>query len=730
VRTLGTASLYVALAVAVFGIAASLYGARAGRRDWVTSGRRAVYALAGSLGVAFVVLEAGFLGSDFSFDLVATHSSTTTPTFYRATAMWSSQEGSLLLWATLLALWSSLVLFLTRRKLREVAPYATAVLLGFAVFFVSMLVFLESPFAASMPVPPEGTGLNPLLRHPSMMIHPPMLYSGYTLFTVPFAFAVGALITRRLGAEWIRSTRPFTLAAWLFLGIGIILGSRWSYTELGWGGYWAWDPVENASLMPWLTGTAFLHSVMIQEKRGMLKMWNVSLVLATGVLAILGTFLVRSGILDSIHAFGASTLGVPFLVLIGLLIVGSVVLVVSRAGDLRSEHRLDSVFSRESVFLLNNLVLVGICFAVFWGTFFPLISEALTGTKASVGPPWFNQYITPLVLILVLLSGIGPVIAWRRATLANLRRTMRTPALFALATLVLLLVAGGVRTRPLALAMFVIAAFVIGTVAQELVRGVRARRAMSGDSLPAAVVSLVARNRRRYGGYVVHLGVALLFVGIAASSAFKHARDVDLRPGETANVGGYAVTYVKPTARVVPAQNGRLERIDLGATMRVSRDGKPVETMVSRRSFFPSQDPSLGPLSRFFEGEATSEVALDAGLRRDLWTVVSPDVRSLLPRIAEGDRVFAAAMKSGELSSRDTGAFLGQALTGLARSYTASPPPATFRIIVSPMVTWMWIGAIIVFLGGLIALWPVAGGPAGRVRATYTARVARELTPA
>ncbi len=728
--TLGRACLLLALATAAYGIAASLYGARAGRREWVASGRRAVYAFAGSLGVAFVVLEVAFARSDFSFALVAGHSSTTTPAFYRLTAMWSSQEGSLLLWATLLGGWSSLILFLTRRRLREVAPYATAVLLGFGIFFVSLMVFFETPFARSpIPAPAEGVGMNPLLRHPSMMIHPPMLYSGYTLFTVPFAFAIGALVTRRLGAEWIRSTRPFTLAAWFFLGIGIVLGARWSYTELGWGGYWAWDPVENASLMPWLTGTAFLHSVMIQEKRGMLKVWNVSLVLATGVLAILGTFLVRSGILDSIHAFGASTLGIPFLVLIGLLIGLSVLLVVTRAADLRSEHRLDSLFSRESVFLLNNLVLVGLCFVVFWGTFFPLISEAVTGTKASVGPPWFNRYITPLALLLVLLSGIGPVIAWRRATLANLRRTMLGPATVAAAVLVALLVAGGVTEKPAALAMFVFAAFVAGVVGQELWRGVRARRAMSDDSLPIAVLSLVRRNRRRYGGYIVHLGVSLLFVGIAASSAFQHARDADLRPGQSARVGDYEVTYVKATGEVVPAANGRLERIDLGAVVRIAKDGEEVSTMRSRRSFFPSQAPILGPVSRFFEGEATSEVALKAGLREDVWTVVSPDIRTLLPRVKEGDEVFSAAAKGGELSAEATSALLGKALRGLASSYAADPPPATFRLIVSPLVTWIWIGAIVVFLGGLIALWPAPAGARG-VRAAYAARVARELSRA
>ena len=304
----------------------------------------------------------------------------------------------------------------------------------------------------------EGAGLNPLLRHPSMMIHPPMLYSGYTLFAIPFAFAVGALITRRLDAEWIRLTRPFTLAAWFFLGVGILLGARWSYTELGWGGYWAWDPVENASLMPWLIGTAFLHSVMIQEKRGMLKVWNVSLVLATGVLAILGTFLVRSAILNSIHAFGASTLGVPFLVLIGGLMAGSITLVVSRASDLRSDARLDSLLSREAVFLLNNLVLVGLCFVIFWGTFFPLMSESLTGNEASVGPSWFDRYIVPLASRWSCFSGIGPVIAWRRATAANLGATSAARGRSAWRWSPS---AGGGRDRPLgALLMFGLAAFV------------------------------------------------------------------------------------------------------------------------------------------------------------------------------------------------------------------------------------------------------------------------------
>src|SRR4051812_9614500 len=369
---LGRGLTFLAFAVAVYGVVAALYGGITGQREWVTSARRAIYALAALTTGAFVVLEVAFVRSDFSFSVVQSHSSTTTPTFYKAAAAWSSQEGSLLLWLWLLSLWSSLVLVMTRRRLRDVQPWATAILLGFGAFFAGLLVFAASPFDTLAAVPAEGAGLNPLLRHPSMMIHPPLLYSGYTLFAIPFAFAVGALVVRRVDAEWITAPRRFALAAWFFLGCGIMLGARWSYAELGWGGYWAWDPVENASLLPWLTGTAFLHSLMIQEKRGMLKVWNASLVLATGTLCILGTFLVRSGILDSIHAFGASTLGIPFVTLIALMIAGSMALVVSRRDTLRSEQSIDSMLSREAIFLFNNLVLVAMAFVVFFWTFLPL----------------------------------------------------------------------------------------------------------------------------------------------------------------------------------------------------------------------------------------------------------------------------------------------------------------------------------------------------------------------
>jgi cytochrome c-type biogenesis protein CcmF len=713
--TLGRACLFLALAIAPAGAIASIYGARTRKREWVAVGRRSVYALAGVLTVAFIVLEAAFIRSDFSFQVVATHSSLSTPFFYKAAAMWSSQEGSLLLWMFLLSMWSSLVLFLTRNRLRELAPYATAVLLGFATFFGILVVFLANPFQLLDPVPGDGTGLQPLLRHPSMMIHPPMLYSGYTLFTVPFAFAVAALITRRTDTAWIRATRRFGLAAWCFLGIGILIGARWSWSELGWGGYWAWDPVENAALMPWLAGTAFLHSFMVQEKRGLLKVWNVSLVLAAGILAILGTFLVRSGILQSIHAFGGSTLGKPFLGFITVLVIGSVALVASRREELRPDAaRSYSPLSRESIFLVNNVLLVGLCFVIFWGTFFPLISEAVTGNKASVGPPWFDRYTVPLAIGLVFMSGLGPLMAWRKTSLRGARRSLLLPAVAALFVVVLLL-ALGVPDKPSALLLFAGAAFAIASVVQELARGVAVRRATSREVVPVALVSVVRRNRRRYGGYIVHVGIALLFVGVGASSAFQHVRDVRLSPGQTARIGGYDVRYVKATSAVSP------QKVTLGARLSISKNGKHVTNLLTTRGYYPSSDPTAGPVGQYFDGDSTTEVGLQAGLRRDIWTAVQPDIGAMQKMIDGIDKRFP-------LAQGDTQRFL---LTAVAQRYTLAPPAAVFRLIVSPMVEWIWLGGIVLGLGGLIAIWPPPRGSRARAPArSWAARLGRELSRA
>jgi cytochrome c-type biogenesis protein CcmF len=720
VADLGRICLLLALIVCVYGIGVSLYGARTGRLEFSDSGRRAVYALAIVLTAAFAVLEIAFLRNDFAFNTVADTSSRTTPTFYRAAAVWSSQEGSLLLWAWLLSLWSSLALFLVRRRMRDVAAYATAILLGFGGFFVALMIFYANPFATTHPVPAEGVGLDPLLRFPTMMIHPPMLYSGYTLCTIPLAFGAGALLARRVDAEWIKAIRRFAFAAWLFLGVGILLGARWSYSELGWGGYWGWDAVENASLMPWLTGTAFLHSLMIQEKRGMLKVWNVSLVLATGTLAIMGTFLVRSGILNSIHAFGGATLGVPFVVLIGLLIAGSIYLVVSRRDMLRSEHRLDSLLSREAIFLGNNIVLVGLCFVIFWGTYFPLISEALTGNEASVGPPWFDRYTVPLALILVLLSGIGPVIAWRRATFANARRNFLAPLACGLLTLAVLL-AAGVSQKPLAIAMFCCAAFVLGSVGQEFFRGVRARRAMAGEAAPIALLALVRRNRRRYGGYVVHIGIAVLFVGVAASSSFQHATEQRLSPGQSAHVGAYTVRYERPTASITPKNDSvhTGSTLNIGAVLDVSRGGKHFTTLRPSQGYYDSGEPAQGTVGHLIGGQAVSHISMNAGLTRDVWSAIAPDISTpKLQRIVSvGNRTLPA----------DEAAV---ALGVLAREYLKNPPPAQFHFIVSPLVMWIWIGGLIVFGGGLIAIWPSPSAMRRRVAMRSRARAAHGLARA
>jgi cytochrome c-type biogenesis protein CcmF len=720
VADLGRISLLLALIVCVYGIGVSLYGVRTGRVEFSDSGRRAVYALAIVLSVAFAVLEIAFLRNDFAFNTVADTSSRTTPTFYRAAAVWSSQEGSLLLWAWLLSLWSSLALFLVRKRMRDVAAYATAILLGFGGFFIALMIFYATPFATTKPVPAEGVGLDPLLRFPTMMIHPPMLYSGYTLCTIPLAFGMGALLARRVDAEWIKAIRRFAFAAWLFLGIGILLGARWSYSELGWGGYWGWDAVENASLMPWLTGTAFLHSLMIQEKRGMLKVWNVSLVLATGTLAIMGTFLVRSGILNSIHAFGGATLGVPFVVLIGVLIAGSIYLVVTRREMLRSEHRIDSLLSRESIFLANNVVLVALCFVIFWGTYFPLISEALTGNEASVGPPWFDRYTVPLALILVLLSGIGPVIAWRRATLANARRNFVVPLLSALIALIVL-VAGGVTQKPFALAMFCCAAFVLGSIGQEFFRGVRARRAMAGESAPLALLALVRRNRRRYGGYIVHVGIAVLFVGVAASSSFQHAVEQQLAPGSSTHVGAYTIRYVRPTAAITPKNDSAHtgSTLDIGAVLSVSKGGHHVATLRPSEGFYDSGEPAQGSVGHLIGGQAVSHISMSAGVTRDVWTAIAPDIST--PAL---QRIITIGNRTLPPDEADV------AIGVLARTYLKDPPPAQFHFIVSPLVMWIWIGGLIVLGGGLIAIWPAPSAVRRRVAMRFRARAAHGLARA
>ncbi|MGV1049856.1 MAG: cytochrome c-type biogenesis CcmF C-terminal domain-containing protein [Solirubrobacterales bacterium] len=726
--SLGSVLLALAFLAAVFAAVAALAG-RHGERRWIDLSRRTVYGFCALLTACVAIIEIAFAGNDFSFNIVAQHSSIETPPFYKLAAMWSSQEGSLLLWAWVLSIASSIALLATRRKLREIVPWATAVMMGVAAFFTGLMLFAPDvdPFATQSPAPSDGIGLNPLLQHPSMMIHPPMLYSGYVAFTVPFAFAIGALITRRVDAEWIRSTRKFALVAWTFLGFGLLLGARWSYTELGWGGYWAWDPVENAALMPWLLGTAFLHSIMVQEKRGMLKAWNACLVVATFSMALLGTFLVRSGVLQSIHAFGDNTVGPYILGLIAVVVLGSTALIISRLDDLKSEKRIDSLVSRESVFLINNLLLVGLTLVIAWGTFFPLISELFTGSKASLAAPWFDRYTTPLAILLVLFTGIGPLLAWRRVSWASARRVFRLPLAVAAVALVALLLLSDAAHKPWALALFVFAAFALTGLGQELWNGAAARRRTTGGSLPAALVGIVSRNRRRYGGYIVHAGIAVILIGIAASSSFQTNRDVDLKPGESTVVDGYTIRYVKPEVSVDE------EKFTFASRVLVEKDGKLVANLRPSRRFFRPTGVETGTLASFFEGEATSEVGLDAGPLKDIWIAPQPDISGVQRRVRAADKAFAACVRGAPgtpAQCKAVGALMLQArqdpslmpvalaqinklqsLTAedIARGYAAEGASVTFKVIVNPLVTWMWIGGLIALAGALIALWPTRG---------------------
>ena len=724
--SLGSALLALAFLTALVAGGLALWG-RDGDQRRVDLSRRVVYAFCGLLTACVVIIEIAFASNDFGFKIVQEHSSIETPTFYKLAAMWSSQEGSLLLWAWVLSLASSLALWSTRNKLREIVPYATAVMMGVAAFFTGLMLFAPDvqPFA-TVSGATDGVGLNPLLQHPSMMIHPPMLYSGYVAMTIPFAFAIGALITRRLDAEWIRATRRFALIAWTFLGFGLLLGARWSYTELGWGGYWAWDPVENAALMPWLLCTAFLHSIMVQEKRGMLKVWNACLIVGTFSMALLGTFLVRSGVLQSIHAFGDNTVGPYILGLIGVVVIGSTLLIVSRLDDLRSPKRIDSLVSREAVFLVNNLLLVGLTAVIFWGTFFPLISELFTGNKASLAAPWFDRYTTPLAILLVLFTGIGPLLAWRRVSWESARRVFRVPLAVGLVAGVGLAVFTDAAHKPWALALFAFAAFALTGLAQEFWTGAAARRKISGESTPAAMVGLVTRNRRRYGGYIIHAGIAVLLIGIAASSSFQTNRDVNLKPGESTVVDGRRITYVKPIVEVDS------EKYTFAQRLRVE-DGSDVSYLRPSQGFFKPTGVSVALIESYFAGESTSEVGLEPGLKQDLWIAPRVDVADVQRRARAADKGFATCVKGGpgtppqckalQAMMQAAGAnpsLRARALEQIskvqsisaervAKSYLGDNAAVTFKVIVNPLVTWMWIGGLIALAGALIAIWPTRG---------------------
>src|SRR5579875_920781 len=716
----GRLLLILGFVTVLYGFGASLYGARVRDEAWIHSGRRAMYALALIAVVAFVILDAAFVRNDFSYNVVADGSSSTTPFFYRVAAIWATQQGSLLLWVTLFSGWSSLALFLTRRKMREVVPWAQATLFVLVGFFLALNTFFANPFQTTSPAPVQGAGLDPLLRHTTMMIHPPMLYSGYTLMLIPFCFAIGALVSGRVNSEWVSVTRRFALGAWLFLGLGIMLGARWSYTELGWGGFWGWDPVENAALMPWLVATAYIHSIMIQEKRGMLRVWNVSLVLLAGVMAMVGDFLVRSGILSSIHAFVPDpTLDIAFVAIVSIMTLGSIGLVLWRYDSLKSEASIASIFSREAMFVAQNMVLVALTLVIFWVTFFPLISQAVTGNEINVGQAAFLPFVDPLAVAIVALAGIAPIIPWRRMSIDKLRSNFAFPVATGLIVLVVLLFVPGITAHTASLAMFCAAAFVAATVVQEFVRGTRVRSRAAGEPPPLALVRLVSRNRRRYGGYIVHLGVVIALVGIAASTSFQHQRRATLAPGQSVRSDGYTFTYVKPVAAATSQQ------LEFGAILRVSRAGRYVTTLRTVYGVYPSAT-STAPLGRFFEtnlgASDESSVGLDAGITHDIWVVISADTQPLDPIINKGDTEFLKAINAiGKLPRAQQAKKLSElfqlrdrAVQELTDRWVTRPWPTQFLIEVSPLVTGLWLGGIIAAFGGLIALWP--GGPRRRRR--------------
>ncbi|MFT4034259.1 MAG: cytochrome c-type biogenesis CcmF C-terminal domain-containing protein [Patulibacter sp.] len=724
----GRALLLLALGLSIFGSGAALAAARGtGPHGLLRSARRALYAVLAMAAGAFTILEVAFIAPDFHYATVVGHASLTTPLIYRIAAPWASQEGSLLLWLLLLALTSTIAIRSLRGRMRDIEPYALAVLLLLAAFFAGLLVFAAKPFETSPVAPADGLGLSPLLRYPTMMIHPPLLYSGYTLFAVPFAFAIGALAAGRLGGDWIVHTRRYALTAWLLLGIGIILGSRWSYAELGWGGYWAWDPVENASLLPWLTATAFLHTIVVQERRGLLKTWNISLVLATGLLCLLGTFLVRSGVLSSIHAFGQSTVGPPFLTLIGALLALSIGLVISRRTMLQPEGEIP-LLSRESMFLLGNLALIVLAIVILWGTFFPLISEAITGEAASVSTTWFSQYATPSALAIVALSGLAPMLPWGRGRLGTLARAARAPLTVAAIALTGAIILAGTHSIA-ALAMIAAAAFTITAIIREFALAARTRRALSGDRGPRAIIRAIASNRRRYGGYLVHAGLATLLLGVAASTAFDTTVQRQLKPGERITLaGGRQVQYQHTTGRIVLNNDDRVERIEIAAQFRVWRGGNPAETITASHDFYPSQAfVAYGPVGRFFEGEETSEISLHSSATRDLWVAATPDSDDIVARAKKVNDGFVRV--SDGLTPQLASALLAKSIQGIIDGYIANDPPVIVRAIDAPGVAWVWAGALLIILGGLIAL-SQPSVARSRQRAAALARVGRELGPA
>ena len=640
---LGRAALLVTLGLSVYALVAGAMAAHLGRRRLARSAQNALVASFATTAVAAAVLLAALLRNDFSFTYVARTTSEALPTAYTISAFWGGQEGSLLLWLLVLTGFGAAAVSLNRRWARDLIVWVVPVFAGVATFFAFLVVAVASPFATQV-APTDGAGMTPSLQNPYMLAHPPLLYLGYVGLTVPFAFAMGALLSTKLDERWLIATRRWTLFAWAALGIGQLLGSHWAYVEVGWGGYYAWDPVENAALMPWLAATAFLHSVMIQERRGMLKVWNVLLVILAFSLSLFGTFLTRSGVVNSIHSFTQSSIGPWFLAFIVLVVTVSLGLLFWRLPQLRSPTKLESPVSREAAFLYNNLLLLALCLAILWGVVYPMLSELVRGEAVVLGRSYYDFFLRAFGLPLLLLMGIGPLIAWRRASLKSLATTFRWPTGVAAATGIVLLLLGAGSSVP-GLVAYTFSAFVLATIAMEFARGTRARKALGASSWLAAFASLISRNRRRYGGYVVHAAIVMLAIGIAGSSAFDSVAEAKLARGESMTIGDYTLRYSSLDERATA------NATEIRATFDVRRGDRDLGTLQAGKNAYTIED----------------QISNEVGIRSDRLT---------------GEDLFVIA----EQINRDGS--------------------VQFRVFVKPLVNLIWLAGLVFLVGSLVTLWP------------------------
>ena len=638
---IGYGLLVVALGLALYGSTSAALGAYWNRPVLVLSAQRAAIGIFVLILAAMALMIYAFLTFDFSVRYVAINTNRGTPFYYRITALWGALEGSIILWSSMLAFYTLLVIRRYRSRQPEFYPWVISVMMGVLSFFLLVMTVSAPPFERLTPIPPDGRGLNPLLQDSGMITHPVALYLGFTGFTVPFAFAMAALIIGKSGEEWLTVTRRWTIVAWYFLSLGLLIGGWWSYHVLGWGGYWAWDPVENAAFMPWLTGTAFLHSVMIQERRRTLKLWNLTLIILTFGLTIFGTFLTRSGILSSVHSFTQGTVGIFFFSFITLVLLFAFSLLAWRSDQFRSQGELDSVISRESAFLLNNLFLVAAAFTVFFGTIFPLLSEAVRGVKVSVGAPFFNLVNIPIFLSLLFLMGIGPLIAWRRASREHLKRNFLQPVLIGVAAAAIAWLVG--VGNALVLTTFALVAFVLATIVLDFSRATRARLRM-GERLLPAMGGLLARQNRRYGGFIVHLGVLVIAVGVAGSQAWSIQREATLQCGESVQLGRYHVTFEGLSAL---EESNHFKVI---GTFTVANNRQPVTTLHPAKKFYPQEQTPI------------AYVDYRLGLIEDLYLVLGDFAR-------DGSQ-------------------------------------ATIKIQVNRLVSWLWIGGLILTIGAAISILP------------------------